>query len=139
MENLTIIDVISLIASLASLILAIVAIQAAKSSEKEVRDNFQRTQEMLKEFEIRNKETLADIDKKSAIIEKTVSDSQQKLMDTLTNILNETVIPKKVDAKEQFGMQVMQQLLQSPENGMENIERLATLMQKVQLNQGNRQ
>ncbi|EPF7755452.1 hypothetical protein ACSVMW_004518 [Vibrio parahaemolyticus] len=139
MENLTIIDVISLIASLASLILAIVAIQAAKSSEKEVRDNFQRTQEMLKEFEIRNKETLADIDKKSAIIEKTVSDSQQKLMDTLTNILNETVIPKKVDAKEQFGMQVMQQLLQSPENGMENIERLATLMQKVQLSQGNRQ
>lgn len=139
MENLTIIDVISLIASLASLILAIVAIQAAKSSEKEVRDNFQRTQEMLKEFEIRNKETLADIDKKSAIIEKTVSDSQQKLMDTLTNILNETVIPKKVDAKEQFVMQVMQQLLQSPENGMENIERLATLMQKVQPNQGSRQ
>ncbi len=51
-------------------ILAIVAIQSAKSSEKEVRNNFEKTQKMMIEYETRIKEVLAEIDKKSAIIEK---------------------------------------------------------------------
>ena len=97
MDTTSLINIISLISSIASLILAIVAIQAAKSSEKEVRDNFEKTQNMLIEYESRMKATLAEIDKKSAIIEKTVSESQKELMNTMTNIINETIIPKKQD------------------------------------------
>ncbi|REL35699.1 hypothetical protein [Thalassotalea euphylliae] len=132
MENLSLLDLISLVASIASLILAVVAIQAAKSSEKEVRENFLKTQEMLNQFESRNKEVMAEIDKKSAVIERTVSDSQQKLMDTLTNILNETVIPKKEDMGEKMGMQMLEQMMSNPETGMQNFAVLADIMQKVQ-------
>ena len=132
MDNLSALDLISLIASISSLILAIVAIQAAKSSEKEVRENFIKTQEMLNQFESRNKEVMAEIDKKSAVIERTVSDSQQKLMDTLTNILNETVIPKKEDMGEKMGMQMLEQMMSNPEAGMQNFSMLAEIMKAAE-------
>lgn len=105
---------VSLISGIVSVVLAIVAIQAAKVSEKEVRDNFEKTQKMLIEYESRMKATLAEIDKKSAIIEKTVSESQKDLMNTMTNIINETVIPKKQDMGEQFAAMFMSQLLSNP-------------------------
>jgi len=128
MSDFTTLDFISLLASLSSLILAIVAIQAAKSSEKEVRSNFEKTQKMMVEYESRTKDVLAEIDKKSAIIERTVSESQKELMSTMTNIINETVIPKKSDPGEEIGMQFMQHLFTNPESAGEmlnSIEQLA--------------
>jgi hypothetical protein len=129
MQGMTIIEAFSLLSSFASLILAVVAIIAAKSSEKEVRENFQKTQELMNQFEMRTKETLAEVDKKSAVIERTVSESQQKLMDTLTNILNETIIPKKEDMGEKMGMQIIEQMMSNPEQGMQNLTGLADLAQ----------
>lgn len=114
MESLSLIETISFLASVSSLILAIVAIYAAKSSEKEVRENFEKTQKVMSEYQERTKEVLAEIDKKSAVIEKTVSESQRQLMDTMTNIINETVIPKKADMGEELGMQFMQQMMSNP-------------------------
>lgn len=114
MQALTLIDFISLLSSIASLILAIVAIIAARTSEKEVRDNFQNTQKMLIEYENRMKEVLSEIDKKSSIIEKTVSESQKELMTTMMNIINETVIPKKNDMGEEFAMMFMQNIMKDP-------------------------
>lgn len=114
MDWSSLINIVSLISGIVSVVLAIVAIQAAKVSEKEVRDNFEKTQKMLIEYESRMKATLAEIDKKSAIIEKTVSESQKDLMNTMTNIINETVIPKKQDMGEQFAAMFMSQLLSNP-------------------------
>ncbi len=132
MENLSIIDIISLISSIASLILAVVAIQAAKSSEKEVRDNFEKTQKMMIEYESRMKDVLSEIDKKSAIIEKTVSESQKELMNTMTNIINETVIPKKKDMGEELGMQFMTQLMTNPNQANDMMNVLLPLMEMSQ-------
>lgn len=114
MDWSSLMNFISLISGIVSVVLAVVAIQAAKTSEKEVRDNFEKTQKMLIEYESRMKATLAEIDKKSAIIEKTVSESQKDLMNTMTNIINETVIPKKQDMGEQFAAMFMSQLLSNP-------------------------
>ena len=135
MENLTIIEVVSFLASIASLILAVVAILAAKSSEREVRENFEKTQRVMSEYQERTKEVLAEIDKKSAVIERTVSESQRQLMDAMTNIINETVIPKKDDPGEKFGMQFMQQMMANPdqaENMMDMISPLIKLGQEME-------
>ena len=129
MENLNIIEIASFIASIASLILAIVAINAAKTSEKEVRENFEKTQKVMSEYQERTKEVLAEIDKKSAIIERTVSESQKQLMDTMTNIINETVIPKKKDMGEEFGMQLMTQLMTNPNQANDMMDALKPLME----------
>lgn len=114
MGTLNFVEIISFLASVASLILAIVAIIASKNSEREVRENFEKTQKVMEEYQERTKEVLSQIDKKSAVIERTVSESQRQLMDTMTNIINETVIPKKSDFGEEMGMQFMQQLLTNP-------------------------
>ena len=132
MESLGIVEVVSLIASLASLILAMVTIHAARSSEKEVRDNFEKTQKMMVDYESRIKDVLSEIDKKSAIIEKTVSESQKDLMATMTNIINETVIPKKEDMGEQFAMMFVQQLLTNPEQASGMMEALQSFIDMAQ-------
>lgn len=128
MDFTSLMDLVSLVSSIASLVLAIVAILAAKSSEKEVRNNFDKTQKMLIEYENRMKETLAEIDKKSAIIENTVSESQKDLMNTMTNIINETVIPKKQDIGEQFAAMFMTQLLSNPTEATSMIEAMKPFM-----------
>ncbi|WP_420591698.1 hypothetical protein [Bacterioplanoides sp.] len=104
MESMNWVEAIAFLASVASLILAVVAIISSKASEKEARENYEKT-----------KDVLAEIDKRAAVIERTVSDSQQKLMETMTNIINETVIPKKADMGEEIGMQFMQQLFSNPQ------------------------
>ena len=136
MDNLSIIDVISFLSSIASLILAIVAILAAKNSEREVRDNFEKTQRVMIEYHERTKEVLAEIDKKSEVIERTVSESQRQLMTTMTNIINETVIPKKIDMGEQLGMQFMQQMFSNPEKANEMMGGLTQMMKFAEMQKG---
>jgi len=128
MENLSIIEVTSFLASIASFILAIVAISAAKSSEREVRNNFEKTQKVMSEYQERTKEVLAEIDKKSAVIERTVSESQKQLMDTMTNIINETVIPKKKDVGEEMGLQFMNQLMTNPSQSGDMMNALKSIV-----------
>ncbi len=132
MENMSIIEVIAFLSSIASLILAIVAINAAKNSEKEVRENFEKTQKVMSEYQERTKEVLAEIDKKSAVIERTVSESQRQLMDTMTNIINETIIPKKKDMGEEMGMQFMQQLMANPNEAGSMMSALEPLMKMAE-------
>lgn len=76
-------------------IIIIPAMIAAKSSQREVRKNFEKIQLVMSEYQERTKEVLAEIDKRSAVIERTVSESQRQLMDTMTNIINETILPKE--------------------------------------------
>ena len=37
-------------------------------------------------------------------------------MNTMTNIINETVIPKEKDMGEEFGMQFLQQMMANPKS-----------------------
>lgn len=128
-------NIVSFVSSIVSVVLAVVAIFAAKASEKEVRENFQKTQEMLTQYENRIKDTLNEIDKKSAVIEKTVSESQRELMTTMTNIINETVIPKKQDMGDQFAAMFMQQMFADPQQAnfiLENMKPFIDLANKNQ-------
>ena len=127
MENATLFDIVSLLTGAISIALALFAMWQAKQSEKEARSNYEKT-----------KDVLAEIDKKSAIIERTVSESQQKLMDTMTNIINETVIPKQQDIGEQLGAQFMMQMLQDPNNLGQNLDMLQKLAELGDKNTSNK-
>ena len=125
MNDINLLDAISLISAIFSIVLAIIALITASKSEREVRENFEKTQKMMVDYESRIKDLLAEINPKSAVIEKTVSESQQSLMATMTNIINETVIPKKADFGEQAAMQFLPMI-------MENPEKFSELMHMVQ-------
>ena len=116
--------VISVITGITSVIMAGFAIWLGKSSERESKANFERTQTMMLEYNEKTKEVLAEIDKRATVIEKTVSESQQHLLNTVTSLLSQTAIPTKADLGEQFAMQLMQTMMQDPTKGAEVLERL---------------
>ena len=113
--ELSVVEVFSLLSSIASLVLAIVAIQMAKSSEQASRANFDKTQELMSQQYERTKDVLAEIDKRAAVVERTVSEAQTQMLGTLTRIINETIIPQRPDAGEEFAMVMMQKLMQDPD------------------------
>ena len=137
METQSIFDWVSFIASLASLILALVAIWTSHQSAKEVRNNFERTQEVMSSYQSKTKEVLAEIDKKSAVIEKTVSESQRELMTTMTRIINETIIPPKRDMGEELGMQFMQTILTNPNQAGSIMQLLEPFMRMAEEQKNN--
>ena len=67
--------VISLVVGVISMVLAIVAIWHSAQSEKKSTDNYNRTKDLL-----------SAISQKAAVIEGTVSRTQDKLVDTVTSI-----------------------------------------------------
>ena len=117
MEN--VVQFASLLTGASSIIIAIFAIWISKSAERESRSNYEKT-----------KDVLAEIDKKAVIIERTVTDNQQQLLNTVTTILRETVTPQKVDMEEQVGLAFMQTLLSNPQQGAEIIASLQPLMEQ---------
>ena len=119
-----IIFVISVIIGITSIILAGFAIWLGKASERESKANFERTQSMMLEYNEKTKEVLAEIDKRATVIERTVSDSQQHLLNTVTSLLSQTAVPMKADLGEQFAMQLMQVMMQDPTKGAQVLERL---------------
>ncbi len=106
--------VITVITGVVSVVLAVFAIWIGKSSERESRRNFERTQNAMREYNDKTKEVLAEIDKRAAVIEKTVTDSQQQLLDTVTNIVRETAVPTKPDLGEQMAAQFFQVMMTDP-------------------------
>ncbi len=129
MTIMDILVIISLIASIASVILAIVAITLARTAEKDSHENFERTQKMMAEHYDKTKSVLAEIDKRAAVTEKTVRDSQEQLLNTVTSIIKETVIPKKQDMGEQFGIMFMQLMMQDPSAAKKIIETMKPLIE----------
>ena len=138
MDALTI---ISLVAGIVSIVLAVVAMVTASMSEKRSQASFEKTQEMarkhyddtqkmMQEIYDKTKDALAEIDKKSTVIESVVQRNQEQLLGTMTNLLNETIIPKKADMGEQLGMQFMQSLMQNPTNATESMKMLMELSDK---------
>ena len=117
---------ITVITGVASVVLAVFAIWLGKASERESRANFERTQNAMREYNDKTKEVLAEIDKRAAVIEKTVTDSQQQLLDTVTNIVKETAVPTKPDLGEQMAAQFFQIMMTDPDKATE----MMTALQK---------
>lgn len=106
------------------MILAGFAIWLARTSERESRVNFDKTRDVL-----------AEIDKRAAVTEKTVSESNKQLLDTLTTLLNQTAVPAKADVGDQFAAAFIQTMLTNPEQAgkmMQSLQPLIELSEKQQ-------
>jgi hypothetical protein len=71
------------------------------------------------------------------VIENVVQRNQEQLMTTMTNLINETIIPKKPDLSEQLGMQLLQGLLQDPTkigNSMSELIKISEIIDKQKSN-----
>ena len=84
-------SVLVLILSILSTVLALVALWIAKSDGREHRDDRRRTNDALSE-----------ISKSVVIIENTVVEHQQQLIDTLTSLLSEKVSHTKPEVSNEY-------------------------------------
>lgn len=114
MPLVDVLSIVSLVVGLVSIVLAVVAMWLSKNSERESRENLNQARQVLSE-----------VDKKAAVIQSTVAESQKELQSTLTTLLTKTLIPEKNDMGEQFAMMFMQKLMSDPESA-------AQLMQGLQ-------
>lgn len=136
-------EILSLIVGIISIVLAIVSMISAKKSEQQSLHNFEKTQELLqKNYEEtqkllqenydKTKDLLAEIDKKAAVIDSVVQKNQERMMTTLTDIVSETVIPKKPDMGEQIGAQFLMGLLGNPAQAQSSINSLGALVELME-------
>ena len=91
--------VVSLVIGVVSVILAIVAIWHSTQSERKSTENYNRT-----------KDVLTEISEKAAVIEGTVSKTQDKLVDTVTAIAK----PKEESQDDKIINALLPGLLQNP-------------------------
>ncbi len=126
MDGLTI---VSFFTSIAALAVAVYTIWLAHLSEQRMQGLFDKTQSLLSQQFERVKDVLSEIDKRAMVIDKTVSDSQQSMLQTLTKIVNETVIPKKADFGEQMAAAFIHSLLEDPAKAGKALDKLMPLIQ----------
>ena len=99
---------VSLVIGVTSIVLAIVAILYGFQAERKSTDNYNRT-----------KDVLSEISQKAAVIEGTVSNTQKKLVDTVTAIAR----PKEETQEDKILQAVIPSILQNPQM----LERLVKL------------
>lgn len=117
MEMLSLVlSIISLIGAVISIILAIVSMNSSAEHERVSRGNYDKT-----------KDVLAQIDKKIEVIEKLNQEGYNKLQNTITNIVEKTVIPQKEDIGEKMGMEFLKNVMSNPKEGTEMLKSLAEL------------
>ena len=91
--------VVSLVVGVVSVVLAVVAIFYSYQSERKSRDYYDRTNDVL-----------LGISEKAAVIEGTVNATQQKLVDTITEIAR----PQRETQEEMFMRTMLPAILQDP-------------------------
>ncbi|WP_127576760.1 hypothetical protein [Paenibacillus barengoltzii] len=124
MSLMDVLSLLSLFVGIVSIILAIFAMYSANRSEQRSKDNFDKTQEMISKFYESTKDLLHQIETRTSVTEKVVLSNQDQLLNTMTTIVNETVIPKKQDMGEQIGMMFFQQLISNPQGTSEMLKPL---------------
>ena len=92
--------VVSLVVGVVSIVLAVVAIWHSNQSERKSLDNYNRTESVL-----------AEITAKATVIEKTVSNTQTKLVDTITDIAR----PRQETTEEMMLKTLLPAMVQNPE------------------------
>jgi hypothetical protein len=80
----------------------------------------------------RTKDVLAEIDKRAAVIDKVVTDAQQKMLDTLTTVLQGVVLPQRPAFNEQMTAMFMQSLFDDPTKTGKVLEKLGPLFELSQ-------
>jgi hypothetical protein len=86
----------------------------ARLTDRETRDLFDKMQEQLSRQHERTKDVLAEIDKRAAVIDKVVTVAQQKMLETLTTVLQGVVLPQRPAFGEQMTALLFQSLLEDP-------------------------
>ena len=124
-------NILFLVLAVISVILAIVAITLSLYSIKESRNNYEKTRDTMADQYEKTKSVLAEIDKRATVTETKVTESQDKLLSTFTKLIDETLIPKKVDKGEQLGMWLMQTMAQNPDTAQKIIDMMTGLMEKT--------
>ena len=119
---------VSLFVGIASLALATYTISLARSSESEIRESFVRQEDRVRQQYDKVQALLAEIDKRSAVTETGVRESQDKLLNTLSTLLHETAIPKQEDMGEKFAMMFMQQMMNNPKQANQMLSNQAKLI-----------
>ena len=107
---------ISLGIGLLSIFMALTAIIVSLRQAKDTRENYEKT-----------KEVLAQIDKKSEVIQTFVADNQRELLDTVRAL----AIPEKPDLSEAFALQFFSQLMQNPEKVNSAIPTLMEITERM--------
>jgi len=120
---------VSLAVGFSSLTLALVTIHLARAAQKDSRDTFDLTRKMMSEYYDKTKDVLSQIDKRATVIEKTVTDAQEKLMTTITSIVNKTIFPEKEDFGERMGVMFLQKMMQDPGNAGKMVEAMKPLIE----------
>lgn len=92
--------VVSLVVGVISIVLAVMAIWLGIQSERRSAEYYDRT-----------KDTLSEISQKAAVIEGTVSNTQEKLVDTVTAIAK----PKEETQDEMIAKAVLPSMVQNPQ------------------------
>ena len=127
--------IITVVTGVVSVVLAVFAIWLAKSSERESQANFERTQNTMRDYYEKTKDVLAEIDKRATVTERSVTDSQRQLLDTVTNLLNETVVPAKPDFGQQVGLEFFQRMIQEPDKAPQLMAAIQPLIEQTETQQ----
>lgn len=102
---------VSVIIGVVSVVVAVFAMRQASGAARESRENFEKTRDLL-----------AEIDKRAAVIEQVVAESQRELLDTVKKL----AIPEKPDANEQLGLEIIKSMMQNPSGMREVFEQFAS-------------
>ena len=90
MSFMDVLTVISLIASIASIVLSIIAMKLSTESEKETRNNFEKTKDILHKIE-----------KESAVINQSIQKNLTDITTLFSNVLDKVIqSPEKDEMKE---------------------------------------
>ncbi len=94
---------VSIIVGFMSIGLAAFAIWIARSSEKESRENYRQTRDLL-----------AEIDKRTTVTEALVSQSQRQILDTLIGLVSPKPVSDPASERDaEMGLRLFQSMLQS--------------------------
>jgi hypothetical protein len=118
---------VSLFVGIGSLAVSGYTIWLARETERETRESFRRQEDRMQQQYERTKDLLAQVDSKAQSIDQSVKGAQERLLDTVTGLINQAYIPKKPDAGEQMGLMFLQAMLQNPDGA----DKMAKAMQPL--------
>lgn len=130
MSFMDVLTVISLIASIVSIVLAIVAMKSSAVSEKETRENFDKTKDILHKIETESavinqsiQKNLTDITTLfSNVLDKVIQDPKEEQFQPMSTQEIDEIIekddekPKKDDFSNQLAMQLLPELIKNPDS-----------------------
>ena len=101
MSFMDLLTVISLIASIVSIVLAIVSMRSSSIAEKETKENFDKTKDILHKIE-----------KESAVINQSIQKNLADITTLFSNVLDKVIQSPEKDAMQPFSEQEMDKIFE---------------------------